>query len=285
MPVRFGPSGNSQQFYDEGYKSSVQMPQWLHGLGLNAYEYQCNKGVKISREKAEQLGREAAKHDIKLSIHAPYYINLAAEGEKRDNSIGYIMDTLCAAQWMGAERIVIHPGSCSGKDRAVAFRNVIDSFRCAIKQADDRGLRDIVMCPETLGKINQLGSLDEILELCSIDERLIPVVDFAHLHARGMGCLKTKDDFKAVLDSVGNKLGSERLKWLHIHFSRVEYTSGGEKKHWTLDDLDYGPEFEPLCELIFERGLEPVIICESRDKMAEDAVKMKEMFERVVKSY
>lgn len=285
MPVRFGPSGNSKKFYEEGYKSSLQMPQWLGSLGLDAYEYQCNKGVKISREKAEKLGEEARKHDIKLSIHAPYYINLAAEGEKRANSVGYIIDTLHAAKWMGAERIVVHPGSCGGKDRAIAFGNALNLLKHVIKEADSMGLGNISICPETLGKMNQLGSLDEVLELCLIDERLIPAVDFAHIHARGLGCLKTKKDFEAILDSIGNKLGSERLKRIHIHFSRVEFTSGGEKKHWTLDDSDYGPEFEPLCELIYEKGLEPVIICESRDKMAEDAVKMKEIFKRVAESY
>ena len=279
--IRFGPSGNSENFYDKGYNSSVQMPAWLTEMGLNAYEYQCSKGVKISEKKAVELGNEAKKHDISISIHAPYYINLSSkEEEKRLNSIKYIIETLRAASWMGARRIVVHPGACSKMERREALRMAAKTLKEAIDEADSTGLGNINICPETMGKINQLGNLEEVIELCLMDERLIPTLDFGHIHARGMGCLNLVEDFDRVLNFVGNKLGNERLNKFHCHFSRIEYTSGGEKKHWTLEDTQYGPEFSLLAEAICKKNLSPVIICESRGTMAEDALKLKSIYEK-----
>jgi len=280
--IRFGPSGNSESFYEQGYKSSVQMPAWLAKMGLSAYEYQCSKGVKISRETAEQLGKEACENDIFLSIHAPYYINMASpEKEKRESSKRYILESLQAACWMGAKRVVVHTGSCSKVSREWALETAIGVLREVIAEADSAGFQDIAICPEVLGKHNQLGSLEEIIEMCRIDERLIPTVDFGHLHARGMGCMNSVEDFELVLDKIENALGYDRLKNIHCHFSRIEFTTGGEKKHWTIDDIQYGPEFAHLAEAICKRRMEPVIICESRQRMAEDALKLMNIYKTV----
>ena len=126
----------------------------------------------------------------------------------------------------------------------------------------------------------RLGDLEEILKMCSIDERLIPTVDFGHLHARGMGCLNSVGDFDKVLEQIENALGYERLKNLHCHFSRIEFTTGGEKKHWTLEDKQFGPDFEYLAEAMVKKNMEPVIICESRGNMAEDALRLKNIYEK-----
>lgn len=280
--IRFGPSGNSESFYQQGFKSSVQMPSWLKNMGLTAYEYQCSKGVKIGENTAKMLGDEARNNNIFLSIHAPYYINMASpEKEKRDNSKSYIIETMQAARWMGAERIVVHTGSCSKVSREWALKTVTEVVREVLDEADDMNLSDIAICPETLGKINQFGTLEEILQICRIDERLIPAVDFGHLHARGMGALNSVEDFRCVTDRIEKVIGYDRLKTLHCHFSRIEFTQGGEKKHWTIDDIQYGPEFEHLAEVIVRKGMEPVIICESRDMMAEDALKLKGIYQMV----
>jgi deoxyribonuclease-4 len=280
--IRFGPSGNSKSFYEQGYKSSVQMPAWLSDMGLSAYEYQCNKGVKIREKTALELGEQAAKNNIFLSIHAPYYISMASlDIRKRNNSKRYILDTMQAAKWMGAKRIVMHTGSCSKVSRKWALETASGIMEEVIAEADNLGFSDINLCPEVLGKINQLGSLEEIIEMCKIDERLIPTVDFGHIHARGMGSLNSIEDFENIFNAIENSLGYERVKNLHCHFSRIEFTKGGEKKHWTMDDIQYGPEFELLAEVIYRRGLKPVIICESRDRMAEDAVRLKQIYEEV----
>ncbi|HOJ09120.1 MAG TPA: TIM barrel protein [Clostridiales bacterium] len=280
--IRFGPSGNSQSFYDEGFKSSVQMPGWLKDMGLNAYEYSCSKGINIGRKTAEDLGDRARENNIFLSIHAPYYINLASdEPEKREKSIQYIIKTLEAASWMGAGRIVVHTGSCSKVDRRWALDTSIEAMREAIARSDDMGYGNINVCPEVLGKMNQLGSLDEILEICAIDERLIPTLDFGHLHARHGGNLNSTEDFDRVLNRVEDALGNERLKHIHIHFSRIEFTAGGEKRHRTLSETEFGPEFEYLAIAIKKKNMEPVIICESRGNMAEDALKLKEIYSKI----
>lgn len=280
--IRFGPSGNSESFYEQGFKSSWQMPSWLNAMGLNAYEYSCSKGVNIREQTAREIGRQAECNDIFLSIHAPYYINMAStEADKRENSIKYVLDTLRVASWMGAKRIVVHIGSCSKICREKALASSINVLSETIKAADEAGYGDITICPEVLGKINQLGSLDEILELCRLDERLIPTVDFGHLYARSFGSFNSVEELQTVMDKIENSLGSYRLKHLHSHFSRIEFTTGGEKRHWTLEDVQFGPEFKYLAEVICRRDMEPVVICESRARMAENALMLKGIYDGV----
>jgi deoxyribonuclease-4 len=279
--IRFGPSGNSDSFYEQGYKSSSQMPAWLSALGLNAYEYSCTKGVKIREDTAKVIGEQAALNNIFLSIHAPYYINMSSEeADKRENSKRYILETLRVAKWMGAKRIVVHTGSASiGRDTALSLAKQV--LKETLELSDIAGYGDINICPEVLGKHNQLGTLEEIMEICTIDERLIPTIDFGHIHARGLGRLNSEQDFADVIDIIENSIGKERTKKLHCHFSRIEYSKGGEKKHWNFADKQYGPEFEHLAPILIKRQMEPVIICESRGMMAEDALEMKQIYDMI----
>jgi len=280
--IRFGPSGNSESFYEQGNKSSWQMPAWLKNIGLEAYEYPCGKGIHIGMETAVKIGEEAKKNDIFMSVHAPYYINFAStEEEKRSASIGYVLETLQVARWMGAKRIVVHTGSCAKITRKKAMELAIPVFKRVIEEADEAGYSDITICPEVLGKQNQLGTLEEILLMCKLDERLLPTIDFGHLHARGLGSMNTVEDFDRVIDIVENEVGIYRSKNFHTHFSRIEYSKGGEKRHWTYSDTMYGPNFDPLAEVIARRKLTPVIICESRSMMAEDALKLKSIYNSV----
>jgi deoxyribonuclease-4 len=282
--IWFGPSGNSQKFYQDGFKSSWQMPAWLANMGLNAYEYQCNKGTNIKRQTAEKIGLEAKTAGIRMSIHAPYYINLSsADEQKRKNSIQYILKTLQIAQWMGAERIVIHPGAVGKYTREKAMMLALPILAEAVHQADELGFSEITLCPEVLGKINNLGSLEEVLTMCQLDERMIPCVDFGHVHARSLGGLTSLGDYREVFDKIESKLGLERTRKLHIHFSRVEFTAAGERKHHTMEDTQYGPDFEHLAQVLVERDISPVVICESRDRMAEDAYILKKIYEKYSK--
>lgn len=279
--IWFGPSGNSEKFYQEGYKSSWQMPEWLAKMGLNAYEYQCNKGTNIKKETSEKIGKAAQKAGIRLSIHAPYYINLSsADDTKRRNSIKYILNTLQVAHWMGADRIVVHPGTIGKYSRNEAMMLALPILAEAVKEAEASGLSDITICPEVLGKISNLGNLDEVLTMCGLDERMIPCVDFGHVHARSLGGLKTVGDYLTLFDTIENAIGFERTQKIHIHFSRIEFTAAGERKHHTLADTQYGPEFEHLARVLIQRKIEPVVICESRDRMAEDACILKEIYEK-----
>lgn len=281
MSAIFGPAGNSDSFAAQGYKSSMDAPKFLSEMGLDAYEYQCGKGVKTGQQTAIQFGKVARDYNISLSIHAPYYISLSSvEEEKRNNSIGYIMQTANLAEYMGATRIIIHSGSCAKISRADALEFAKDTIKRARQKAIDEGLSHIIFCPETMGKHNQLGDLYEVMELCKVDESFIPCIDFGHLNARTNGTIKTKSDFEAILNTIENELGADRLKVFHSHFSKIEYTEkGGEVKHLTFEDMIYGPHFEPLMELVAKKNLSPTFICESAGTQAEDALAMKKYYE------
>ena len=277
----FGPAGNSQSFYDAGHKHSREMPAYLNALGLGWYEYSCGKGVRLCRETAQEIGREAEKHSIFMSVHAPYYINLAnPDPAKRERSREYVYETLETAKHMQAKRVVLHTGSTKGKSRSDAVKTAIGEMKQLVKGKNERGYADIILCPETLGKISQLGSLEEIIEMCKVSDELLPTIDFGHLHSRGNGCIKTQEDYAAILEAVENELGSERLKCMHIHFSHQEYTQMGERRHLTFKDTEYGPFFEPLSKELVKRKMHPVIVCESAGVMAQDALAMKKIYER-----
>ena len=129
---------------------------------------------------------------------------------------------------------------------------------------------------ETMGKINQLGTLEEVIDLCKIAPCFAPVVDFGHMHARELGARFTDcDSYRAVFDRIACSLGDEAAKHLHCHFSKIKHTKAGEKHHLTFADDGFGPFFEPLAEAIVKEGVCPCIICESAGTMAEDALYMK----------
>ena len=284
MSARFGPAGTSDSFSKMGYKNSLQVPEYIEKMGLDAFEYQCGRGVNIGTDKAEKLGKLANEKGIALSLHAPYYISMSSVDEdKRLNSINYILQSARAVKAMGGSRIIVHTGSCGKISRACALELAMDTMRKAIDALDSEGLGDIHICPETMGKVNQLGTLEEVLALCGLDERLIPCIDFGHLNARDQGVLKAYDDFESIFKMIENKIGVSRLREYHSHFSKIEYSAGGEVRHLTFSDEVYGPDFEPVMELTYKYGCSPTIICESAGTQAEDAKAMKDYYWGIVK--
>lgn len=279
MAALFGPAGCASSFAEMGYKGSLQVPEYIEKIGLDAFEYQCGRGVNIGEEKAIELGKLAKEKNIALSLHAPYYISMSGiDEEKRLNSINYILQSAKAVDWMQGDRIVVHTGSCGKLDRAEALRLAKNTMEKAIVALENEGLSHVHICPETMGKINQLGTLEEVIALCELDERLIPCIDFGHLNARTGGEVNSKDAFREIIETIGSRLGEYRMKHFHSHFSKIEYTVGGEKKHLTFADEVYGPNFEPLMDLVKEYGLEPTFICESDGTQSEDALSMKNYY-------
>lgn len=277
--IRFGPSGNSDSFYAEGNKATEQAPAWLHARGLTAFEYSFGRGVSLSPEGAEKIGAEAKKHGIAMSVHAPYYINLSnPDPEKREHSLQYITDSAFLAAKMGADRVVVHPGSQMKMERSAALENCAAGFKEALQRLDAMGLSSVRLCPECMGKAGQIGNLGETLALCLTDDRLIPCVDFAHVHALGQGCLNSTEDFARLLDNMEQTLGAERAKTMHVHFSTIEYGAAGERRHRTFADMDFGPRFEHLAPLLKARSYAPRVICECRCTMAEDAAEMARLY-------
>mgnify|MGYP000383298775 CR=1 FL=1 len=278
----FGPSGNSELFYKEGHNSSEQMPGWLQKKGLTAYEYSLTHGVRIKKPTAERIGEAARGAGIFVSVHAPYYINLTAEdSDALEKSVRHLERATEAAGWLGARRVVFHPGSASGMDRGEALKRIQEGLgivkdRCA--EWLDQGIK---ICPETMGKKNQMGTVDEILALCSGHDWLVPTFDFGHVHAAGGGVLNSVQDFEAVFDKIEEALGQEAASRIHCHFSRIEYGQSGERRHMNFVDTDYGPDFVHLAEVIVKRRYAPVLICESRGNQVQDAMEMKDTYERL----
>ena len=277
--IRFGTAGQSESFAAMGYKSSLDVPEYTARMGLDAFEYQCGRGVRLGQEKASQMAVLAAERDILFSVHAPYYISMSSlEEEKRLKSIDYLLQSCAACRALGGRRVIFHSGSCGKQSREAALEKALDTLRRALAALDEAGYQDMTLCPETMGKIGQLGTLEEVLALCKVDERVTPCIDFGHLNARTLGGIASKEDYAAILDRVEEALGDERAKRFHVHFSRIEYSAGGEKRHWTFAEKQFGPEPEPLMELFARRGLAPVVICESAGTQAEDAQQMQRMY-------
>jgi len=274
IKTKFGPAGNEDAFSLQ-YKSSVNAPAYVASLGLTAYEYQCGRGVNISRETAQALGAEAKKYGVEISLHSPYYISMSGtDPEKRLKSIDYILQSARAVTWMGGGRVVVHSGSVAkGVTRETALELAKDTLSKTLAALDDEGL-DVTVCMETMGKINQLGTLDEVLKLCLLDERVFPCIDFGHLNARTHGGIASGKDYEDILDSVENVLGEFRAKNFQVHFSKIEYGAGGEIRHLRFDDEKFGPDFEPLAELIAKKDLSLTVICESDGTQALDAQTM-----------
>lgn len=276
----FGPAGNSESFYALGYRHTYEAFAWIRGMGLTAFEYPMGRGVALSEESAKKIGAAAREHGVALSAHAPYYINLAnPDQEAREKSLAYIRETALRLAWMGGTRMVVHVGSSKKMERKTAIRYSTEGLREALDMLEDSGLAARI-CVETMGKPAQIGDLDETLAFCAGDDRLIPCLDFGHLHALGRGCLQETEDFARVLDRVEEVLGRKRARTMHIHFSTVEYGENGEKKHRTFADraLGFGPGFEYLAPLMKQRDYAPTVICESRGTMAEDAKTMLDIY-------
>lgn len=280
--IKFGPAGNDEEFYNSGFKNSEQMPEFLAIRGLTAYEYQCSRGVRVSDEKAAKLKAMAEKYNISLSVHSPYYISLSTqEEEKKISTIKYITDSMAAAKKMGATRVVVHAGSLLGLDRSYAVESACQLLKRAYDEADKLGLGDIVLCPETMGKINQLGDSKEIIKMCKMDERLIPTIDFGHLYCRHLGTLNSVEAWEKELQMYIDELGYDRMKHFHSHLSQMEYTeNGGEKCHVTFGE-GKGPDYTYILQALKNLKLEPTIICESAGTQTRDSMILKEEYEKL----
>lgn len=276
----FGTAGTSESFKTMGYKSSAQVPEYTTAMGLDAFEYQCGRGVRLGQELAKTIRAGAEARGICFSLHAPYYISMSSmEEEKRLNSVNYILQSAAAVRALGGRRVIFHAGSCGKQSREEALEKALDTMARMQAALDEAGFEDITLCPETMGKVGQLGTLDEVLALCKVDKRITPCIDFGHLNARDGGWIKGTEQYAFILDRMAQELGDERAVNFHAHFSRIEYTTGGEKRHLTFADTVFGPPFEPLMELLFQRRLAPVIVCESAGTQAEDAAVMKRYYQ------
>jgi len=279
--VKFGPSGNDKLFYEEGHKSTAEAFEWIKNLGLDLYEYSFGRGITLSDDTALAYGEIAKKCGIEISVHAPYFINLANScAESVEKSFGYISNSLQKLIIFGGKKCVVHIGSCMQMKREDALKNVDYNLHKFMEKFDENfSHSEVLICPESLGKFKQIGTYQEIIDFCCMHKALVPTLDFGHINCILQGRLNKKDEYRKILDYLFDKLGEHKAKQLHIHFSKIEFSDKGELKHLTLADEKFGPPFEPLAELLQEYKMDKAtVICESKEIMAQDAVKLKNIY-------
>lgn len=271
--IRFGPSGNSLSFYAAGYKHTYQAGAWLEQMGLNAFEYSFGRGVSMSDATALKIREEMDAHGVEISAHAPYYTNFSnSDPDMIDKSVMYVVRSVEAVNKMGGERVVVHPAAQGKLDRAEAVALAERNFAQLAEAVEQLPCK---ICIETLGKIRQVGRVEEVLRFCAISDKFYPCFDFGHINCYTLGGVKGYDDYKRIVDDAMAALGEEKVRRMHVHFSKIAYGAGGESHHLTFADAEYGPEYEPLDKVIEEYRLTPFIVCESDGTMAEDALFMK----------
>ncbi len=260
-------------------------------IGLSAYELQLTHGVRTSKERAEILGENARKNDVLLSIHAPYYINLASsEKEIVERSKKRLIESLQVADWMNAYKVVFHAGYYNNNNKEKSLKYCIKALNEVTEEAKSIGLNRISLSPEFAGKTKQIGSLEELIVMSESNEFISPTIDFGHVHARNEGYLFCEEHFRVILVEIENRLGIETLRNLHCHFAPMDFNEHGEKVHknfsdkitsfnlknneFILETNSYKPEFQPFAKLILEFDMKPVIICESKDSQDVDSLEM-----------
>jgi deoxyribonuclease-4 len=282
---RFGPAGVPPVF--RAVKATLlDVPRLLRMEGLDAFEYQAvrwGRKPQIKKENAERLGLKAKENDVLLSVHGSYFINFSGKKEVVEASKQRLIACATAAEWMNAYIVVLHSGFRGKKTKKEVLDNCLEALKEVVETMISLGIRNVKIGPETMGKSSQFGSLDEILALCEGTEQTQPVIDWAHLHARNRGSFKSVDDFRKVVEQIEKRLGTEAAKGMHCHFAKIEFTLKGERRHHTLDETAYGPDFAMLAKIIAEFKLMPVIISES-PVLDVDAIKMRDMVQKELRS-
>ena len=277
--IKFGPSGNSNAFYDRGHSKSTESATWVKDMGLDCFEYSFGRGVKMTDEKALEIGMAFKNAGVEISVHAPYYINFANESEESaSNSYNYVLDSARKCLLMGGNRVVFHPASQGKLSRDYAVELTEKRLKILRDKIYENGLDNLMYCPETMGKLGQIGTIEEIVRFCKIDKIYVPTVDFGHVNAREQGSLKTKEDYEERLKFMIDELGYEKMKNFHVHFSKIEYSSKGEVRHLTFSDNVFGPDFSPLAKALKTLNLTPYIVCESNGTQDIDAFAMKKIY-------
>ena len=277
--IKFGPSGNSESFLLEKHKGTEEAAKWCKDRGLDYYEYSFGRGVNMSEDKAILIGNAFKEHCVGLSVHAPYFINFATtEEDKAENSYNYVLNSARMMRLMQGNRVIFHPAAQGKASRESAVAKTIDRLKVLRDKIYALGFEDMLFCPETMGKLGQIGTIEEVVEFCKLDKIYVPTVDFGHVNAREGGSLNTVADYQTRLEYMIEHLGFEKMKNFHIHFSKIQYSAKGEIRHLTFEDTEYGPNFEPLAVALKNLNLEPVVICESAGTQAEDAKQMKNIY-------
>ncbi len=281
--VKFGVAGNSDSFYEQGYTQTIQAAKWCADRDIDLFEYSFGRGVRMTEATARDIGIEFARYKIELSVHAPYYTNFAStEQDKLQLSVNYVLKCLEILTYFDTYRVVVHPASQGKATREEAMANTKAGLMLLAEAVASSGQTDKKICLETMGKIGQMGTVQEIIEFCDIAPFFYPCIDFGHINAREQGILKSVTDFEDVFKVLLDNMPKEKVNNMHIHFSKIEYGAKGELRHLTFEDKQYGPNPQDLLQALHNLGLNPHIICESKGTQAEDSIYMKNYYNKLI---
>lgn len=264
MKLIFGPAGNEELFYKSGFKSTVDSAKYITKMELFAFEYPFTHGIRLSDETAIKIGKSFENERVKLSIHAPYYINITSSNpEILEKSEKYLIRSLQMGKLMKADRIIFHPGSSKKEDRKLLLRRSM----LFLEKFIDKNITlidGIKLCPETHGKKVSIGDIDEILNMCKVHpDVFLPTIDFAHIYAVNEGQLNKEDDFTRIFE----KLDQEEL---HIHFSQIEFNDKGEIRHRSLNS-GFGPPIDAFLSSLIKNRIKARVIVETPGTQSKDA--------------
>ena len=273
---RFGPAGIPPIFRLLGAQLS-DVPKLLREEELDALEYQAvrwGQKPQMKQQDAENLGSEARKNDVLLSMHGSYFVNLSGKKDVVEASKRRLIACATAAQWMGAYVVVFHTGFYGRLEKSFAFKNCVNALKDVVQTMNNLGIQNVKLGPETMGKVSQVGSIAEVLSICEQVEQTQLVIDWSHLHARHQGKFRKVEDFREIVETVERRLGTEVARNMHCHFSKIEYTDRGERRHHVLEEPRFGPDFKMLAEVVADFRMRPVIIAETPIQDV-DAIRMR----------
>ncbi|MCL2598693.1 MAG: TIM barrel protein [Firmicutes bacterium] len=277
MPL-FGISGVDESFYGtKGCKHTFQVPQWLQGIGLNAFEYSFGRGINIGEETASKVGAQVTEYGTAMSAHAPYFVSYASsDPQKVENSHKYLLDSCRTIGLMGGKRVIVHCGvqNKEHSSREQSVTQIAENLQVLAQKMDQDGFLDTIMCLETMGRYTQIGDYKEIAQFCTIDKRFIPCFDFGHINCTMQGSLQKAEQYQEIFEHCIAVMGRDKVQNCHIHFSKIQFGAAGEIKHIDFDDTVFGPNFEPLAQTLKKMKLTPTIVCESSTTRAKDALYM-----------
>lgn len=275
--IRFGPAGIPLQSEE---KTTIGGIITTSKIGLNAMEIEFVQGVRMGEKTASEVRAIAEKHNISISSHAPYYINFCSlEDVKVANSNKHLFSAAKLTWLCGGNITVFHPGFYKDLSKEEAFNVAKKNLSSLVEEIKSHNIK-IRLGAETVGKKSAFGGLIENIRLSKEFDLIEPVIDFAHLHARGDFKLTDKESYRGIFNLLENELG-DYVKRFHSHFSEINYTQKGESNHLPLGSNNE-PPIVPLLELLAENGYSGTIICET-PQIEMDSLKMKSIYEKLVK--
>ena len=273
----FGPAGIPHSAKGKPIKEGVIE---VKRLGLDAMEIEFVRRISLTEKAAVEVEKTARSLGVLLTVHAPYYINLASKDQdKLEKSIERIVKSAIIGKKAGAWSVCFHAGYYLGRSPDEVYRIISDALQRALEELDSAGVK-IWIRPETTGKPTQFGSLEETVKLSQELENVLPVVDFAHLHARSNGKYNTYEEFTSVLEYIEKYLGKTALRNMHIHISGIDYGEKGEIQHLNLEESDLN--YKDLIQALRDFNVKGAVICESPN-LEDDALLLRNTYRKTRK--